>query len=104
MQGGRGAAGGWDGVKRGFLFPILVRKGMARQAAYELVQRNALAVSDALASKQGGDAPGFRQRLGHDPDIASKLSTEELDRAFDLQHHLRWTGEIIDRALRDGGN
>ena len=22
-QGGRGAAGGWDGVKRGFLFPIL---------------------------------------------------------------------------------
>jgi hypothetical protein len=32
------------------------------------------------------------------------LSAEELDRAFDLQHHLRWTGEIIDRALRDGGN
>jgi hypothetical protein len=20
-----------------------------------------------------------------------------------LQHHLRWTGEIIDRALREGG-
>jgi hypothetical protein len=31
-------------------------------------------------------------------------AAEELDRAFDLQHHLRWTGEIIDRALRDGGN
>jgi adenylosuccinate lyase len=82
----------------------LVRKGMARQAAYELVQRNALAVSDALTGKQGAGALSCRQRLGRDPDIASKLSAEELDRAFDLQHHLRWTGEIIDRALRDGGN
>ena len=24
--GGRGAAGGWDGVKRGFLFPILLMR------------------------------------------------------------------------------
>ena len=42
--------------------------------------------------------------LGGDADIASRLSAEELDRAFDLQHHLRWTGEVINRALRDGGN
>jgi adenylosuccinate lyase len=108
----------------------LVRKGMARQAAYELVQRNALAVADGLtemgtlkgfpnppamgpagqspsgshASKPDAGAPSFRQRLGRDADIASKLSAEELDRAFDLQHHLRWTGEVINRALRDGGN
>jgi hypothetical protein len=24
-----------------------------------------------------------------------------LDEAFDLKHHLRWGGVIIDRALRD---
>jgi hypothetical protein len=36
-----------------------------------------------------------------DADIASRLSAAELDQAFDLQHHLRFSGAIIDRALRD---
>ncbi len=69
----------------------LVRKGMARQPAYELVQKHALA------------GAGFRQRLGADPEIAAKLSAAELDQAFDLHHHLRFSGTIVDRALRDRG-
>jgi adenylosuccinate lyase len=71
----------------------LVRTGMARQAAYELVQRNALASVEGKGS--------FRALLGADPDIAKRLSAADIDRAFDLQHHLRHTGAIIDRALSD---
>jgi adenylosuccinate lyase len=80
----------------------LVRTGLARQAAYEMVQKHALATSAELGA--GGlpaTAPSFRARLGGDPDIASRLTSADLDRAFDLRHHLRWSGTIIDRALRD---
>jgi adenylosuccinate lyase len=72
----------------------LVRKGMARQAAYELVQRSALR---AVAGEGS-----FRVLLGGDPDLAAKLSPGEIDKAFDLEHHLRHAGTIIDRALADG--
>src|ERR1022692_1697476 len=71
----------------------LVRKGMARQAGYELVQRNALAAVEGKGS--------FRALLAADPDIASRLDATEIDRAFDLAHHLRHAGAIIDRALAE---
>jgi adenylosuccinate lyase len=71
----------------------LVRKGMSRQPAYELVQQHALAAS--------GPGAGFRERLGGDPRIAALLSPTELDHVFDLRHHLRWADAIIDRALRE---
>jgi adenylosuccinate lyase len=71
----------------------LVRKGMARQAGYELVQRNALAAVEGQGS--------FRALLGADKDIAARLDPSEIDRAFDLGHHLRHAGAIIDRALAE---
>lgn len=78
----------------------LVHTGMARQAAYELVQKHALAASENLG-KAAAPGTSFRERLGADPEIASRLTTADLDRAFDLNHHLRWSGAIVDRALRD---
>ena len=69
----------------------LVRKGMARQPAYELVQRNALAAAEGKGS--------FRALLGADADIAARLEPAAIDRAFNLEHHLRHAGAIIDRAL-----
>jgi adenylosuccinate lyase len=71
----------------------LVRKGMARQAAYELVQRNALR---AVAGEGK-----FRDLLAADQDITSRLDAGEIDRAFNLEHHLRHAGAIIDRALAE---
>jgi adenylosuccinate lyase len=71
----------------------LVRKGMARQAAYEMVQRSAL--------KAVGGEGGFRALLGADPELAAKLTPAEIDEAFNLEHHLRHAGEIIDRALAE---
>ena len=79
----------------------LVGKGLGRQAAYKLVQVHALEAGASLSLSPGAAAagPSFRERLGQDPQIAERLSPEELDRCFDLQHHLRFAGAIIDRAL-----
>jgi adenylosuccinate lyase len=74
----------------------LVRKGMARQAAYELVQKSAL--------RAAGGEGSFRRLLGADPDLAAELSAAEIDKAFDLEHHLRHAGTIIDRALADAAD
>jgi adenylosuccinate lyase len=76
----------------------LVRTGLPRQTAYEMVQKHALAVSAELGT---GAAPSFRPRLSADPEISGRLSPADLDQAFDLRHHLRWSGTIIDRALHD---
>jgi adenylosuccinate lyase len=69
----------------------LVRAGLGRQTAYEMVQRNAL----AAAAGQGT----FRALLGGDREISARLSAADIDRAFDLEHHLRHTAAIVDRAL-----
>src|SRR3954462_384141 len=49
----------------------LVRTGMARQAAYELVQRHAIATANALGTP---GAPAFRDRLAGDPEVTTRLS------------------------------
>jgi adenylosuccinate lyase len=80
----------------------LVRTGLPRQTAYDLVQRNALAAASNIGVPVEKRGPSFRELLGRDPDISARLSPEQIDRCFDLQHHLRHAGTIIDRALRDG--
>jgi adenylosuccinate lyase len=72
----------------------LVRKGLPRQHAYEVVQRSALAARD-----QGGT---LRERLGSDEEVRRHLSPDELDECFSLDHHLRHAGAILDRALPGG--
>jgi adenylosuccinate lyase len=69
----------------------LVRTGLPRQRAYELVQRCALAAH----AGQGR----FRALLAADPEIAARLPAAELDAAFDLDHHLRHIDRILARAL-----
>jgi adenylosuccinate lyase len=76
----------------------LVRTGLVRQQAYEMVQKHALAVAADMGT---AGRPNFRERLSADPEITGRLSVADLDQAFDLRHHLRWSGAIIDRALRE---
>jgi adenylosuccinate lyase len=71
----------------------LVGKGLGRQQAYELVQRNAM-----TAFAGGGE---FRALLGADVDVMAKLSQAELDRCFDLDHALRWAETLVERAIAD---
>jgi adenylosuccinate lyase len=69
----------------------LVRSGLPRQGAYEMVQRNALAA-------HGGQGT-LRELCGRDPEISARLSPVELDRLFDLDHHLRHARALVERAL-----
>ncbi|HEX9296542.1 MAG TPA: adenylosuccinate lyase [Polyangiaceae bacterium] len=70
----------------------LVGKGVARQQAYVLVQRNAMKAIEG----QGN----FRGNLETDPEIARLLTGDEIARAFDLEHALRYADEIVARARR----
>ena len=72
----------------------LVRTGLPRQRAYELVQRSALRARD-----EGGE---FRALLAADPEVASRLDRQTLDACFDLQHHLRHLDTIFRRAFQGG--
>ncbi len=68
----------------------LMRKGLARPAAYRIVQRQALA-----AWKGGAD---FLTRLQRDPQVRRHLSPAELKGCFDEKRHLRHVGTIFRRV------
>jgi adenylosuccinate lyase len=69
----------------------LVQKGLAREAAYKLVQRNAM---KAWAGE--GD---FLKLLKADREVAQRLSESELVTSFDLNHHLRHVDTIFNRVF-----
>jgi adenylosuccinate lyase len=69
----------------------LVGTGLPRQAAYEIVQRNALSALSA--------PPSFRERLAMDPEVSARLSDKDLDACFDLSHHLRHVDAIFARTF-----
>jgi adenylosuccinate lyase len=70
----------------------LVEKGMARQEAYVLVQRNAMKAIEGKGS--------FRENLESDAELTKLLPKGEIARAFDLEHALRYAEEIVSRARR----
>jgi adenylosuccinate lyase len=72
----------------------LVGKGLARQRAYELVQRNAMA---AFSGK--GE---FRELLKADALVREHLDEADVDRCFDLEHSLRWAETLVERAIGTG--
>ncbi len=69
----------------------LVESGAGRQEAYVWVQRNAM-----KAWRGDGD---FATLLAGDPDVSVRVPPDVLAGCFALDHALRHTGEVIDRAL-----
>ena len=69
----------------------LVNKGLTREAAYKLVQRNAM-----KAWHGEGD---FVQLLKADKEVTQKLGNSEIESIFDLNHHLRYVDTIFDRVF-----
>ncbi len=67
----------------------LILKGMTRDEAYKVCQRN--------AAKCWDDNVSFRAALEGDEEVTSRLSPNELDECFDLKHHLRNVGKIFER-------
>ncbi len=72
----------------------LVDKGLPRQEAYVLVQRNAM--------KAWRGEGRFRTLLGADADVSDRLDDATLDRLFDLEHALAHVPAILERALGGG--
>ena len=78
-------------VFSGQLMLALTQKGVSREEAYVFTQRNAMEVWD-----EGGD---YQDLVSKDADIASHLSTEEVDRVFDLKHYLRNVDRVFSRVF-----
>ena len=72
----------------------LIRKGLTREEGYKVCQRNAARTWDENVS--------FREALEQDPVIREKLSREDLDSCFDLEHHYRNVDTILKRLGLDG--
>ena len=71
----------------------LVEKGVPRQEAYVMVQRN------AAESHESG--LNFKKLVSHDPDIVRRLTAVEIRDCFDLEHCLRYSTEIIERVVAE---
>jgi adenylosuccinate lyase len=69
----------------------LTQKGVAREDAYRLVQRNAMKVWAG-----NGD---FLTHLKADPDVTAKLSAKELEANFDLGYHHKHVDTIFKRVF-----
>jgi adenylosuccinate lyase len=78
-------------VFSGQLLLALTQKGVSREDAYTWTQRNAMKVWD-----EGGD---YQDLINEDADIASKLSSDEIARVFDLKHYLRNVDKVFDRVF-----
>ena len=74
----------------------LVRSGLPRQRAYEIVQKCALSAHAGNGS--------FRDLLSKDGEISSRMSEQELDDCFSLKHHLRHVDHIFERTFGDTKN
>ncbi|HZQ46694.1 MAG TPA: adenylosuccinate lyase [Verrucomicrobiae bacterium] len=65
----------------------LIRKGLTREAAYDLVQRNAMKTWQA---KHAGDVGAdFKTQLLADPEVAEHLSRAELEKLCNLDFHFK---------------
>jgi adenylosuccinate lyase len=69
----------------------LVQKGVAREDAYRLVQRNAMKV-------WGGESD-FLSLLKADPDVSRHLDAAELKANFDLDYHFKHVDTIFARVF-----
>ena len=73
----------------------LVTRGVSREEAYRLVQRNAMRVWE-----EGAD---YKTLLLSDPDVTRHLSASEIEEAFDIGYHLKHVGTIFRRVFGDDG-
>ncbi len=69
----------------------LAEKGMERQKAYVMVQRNAMKVWES-----GQD---FKELIMEDEEICKNLSKKEIEEMFDLNYHLKHVDEIFERVF-----
>ena len=67
----------------------LIERGLGRQEAYKMVQRNAMLCWKGKTS--------FLELLGNDQDVTNVLSKDELASLFDYNYYARYVDEIFNR-------
>jgi adenylosuccinate lyase len=73
----------------------LTQKGIAREQAYRIVQRHAMAVWQNLNK----DGPDFLTRLKGDREVTDVLKPTEIEYLFDLDFHLAQVDSIFERVF-----
>ena len=71
----------------------LAEKGLERQKAYVMVQRNALRVWE--------EKMPFKELLLEDREIGKYLGKEEIEEIFDLSYHLKHVDDIFERVFSE---
>ena len=87
----------WANIEdsRGLIFSqrvllALVDRGMAREEAYKVVQRN--------ATRSWDHKEDFRELLKADQDVLRRFSAEELEELFDYGYYTRYVDETLRRV------
>ncbi len=93
MERNMGITGGLIYSQR--LLLKLVEKGVTREEAYRMVQRNAMRVWE-----EGAD---YKALLRDDPDVSRLLTPAEIDEAFDIGYHLKHVDTIFRRVFGSEG-
>jgi adenylosuccinate lyase len=78
-------------VFSGTILLELARRGISRERAYELMQRNAM--------RSFHEQREFKSLLLADPDVTSLLPAAEIEKAFDLDVQLRNVDTVFDRVF-----
>jgi adenylosuccinate lyase len=86
------------GATRGLIFSqsvllALTRKGLSRESAYQIVQRNSL--------KAWNENLDFKILVLAEPEIVAVLTPEELDQCFSLEPYLGKIDYIFERVFSD---
>jgi adenylosuccinate lyase len=75
----------------GRILTELIKKGVTRKSAYELIQKNSF---HSLKEKKH-----LKEILCKDPTITTLFSSKEIEGFFDPKHYLRWVDTIYNRVL-----
>jgi adenylosuccinate lyase len=74
----------------------LIEKGVGRQEAYQMIQRNARKVW-RLSSKGSIEGKAFIQTLSKDEDVARYLSYDELIELTNTEYYIKYINATFDR-------
>jgi adenylosuccinate lyase len=69
----------------------LTQKGASREDAYRLVQQHAMTAWEA--------GQNFKELLSNDREVTDLLSEDEIEKLFDLGHHLAHVDTIFERVF-----
>lgn len=93
MQQNMDRLGGLPNSQRILL--ALTQKGVSREDAYQMVQRNAMKVWDAKGSLM------LKDQLLSDEDVTAHLQPSEIEDMFDLEYHFKHVDFIFKRVFKE---